>query len=32
MFPSVSPDGEWVFFVEATNRADVWMLEADASR
>jgi serine/threonine protein kinase/Tol biopolymer transport system component len=32
MFPSVSPDGRWVFFVEATNRADVWMLEADAPR
>ena len=29
MYPSVSPDGHWVFFVEATTRADIWMLEAD---
>ena len=29
MCPTVSPDGQWVFFVEATAKADVWVLEAN---
>jgi serine/threonine protein kinase/Tol biopolymer transport system component len=29
-YPGVSPDGRWVFFVEATARADIWMLQADS--
>jgi len=28
MYPSVAPEGRWVFYVEASARADVWLLEA----
>ena len=28
-YPSMSPDGQWLFFVEATAKADIWMLRAD---
>lgn len=31
MFPSVAPDGSWIFYVEATARSDVWMLQSEAA-
>jgi len=31
-YPTLSPDGRWLLFVEATVKADIWMLRADDQR